>query len=221
MRSDDVPPVRYRIGRVLSRGCVRLAVGSRLEVEGAENVPAEGSLLVVCNHLSNLDPVVIGAEFPRTLYALAKREIYVNPPIAWFLAGCNCIPVERGGADRRALTRSLQVLRGGGRLLLFVEGTRSPDGRMREAEAGAGFLLRKSGATVLPTAVWGTEPPPEHPRRLRRSRIHLRFGRPVRLDVAGRDDRALAAEMAARIASLLPPTYRGVHAAAAAALGDG
>ncbi len=157
---------------------------------------------MACNHTSNLDPMVLGGYFPRTLFAMAKRELYFTPPVAWFLAGCNCIPVDRGGADRRAVSRALDVLRRGGRLLIFIEGTRSRDGAMQRAEAGVGFLARRSGAPVLPVSL-STDDAPRG--LLRRREIVLRYGVPFALDLDGRrDDPAIADEIAARVAALLP-----------------
>ena len=209
VRDDDRKPVRYRIAALLSRLYLRLLSRRRLLIIGEDNIPQDGPLLVACNHTSNLDPMVIGGFFPLTLFAMAKRELYFTPAVAWFLAGCNCIPVDRGGADRRAVTRALDVLRRRGRLLIFVEGTRSRDGSMQRAEAGVGFLARRSGATVLPVALSTDD---RSRGLLRRRDIVLRYGEPFDLDLAGRrDDPAIADEIATRIAALLPAARRGVY----------
>jgi 1-acyl-sn-glycerol-3-phosphate acyltransferase len=209
VRDDDRRPVRYRTASLLSRLYLRFLSRRHLRIVGEDNIPDQGPLLVACNHTSNLDPMVIGGYFPRTLFAMAKRELYFTPVVAWFLAGCNCIPVDRGAADRRAVTRALDVLRRRGRLLIFVEGTRSRDGSMQRAEAGIGFLARRSGATVLPVALstdggglgW-----------LRRREMVVRYGEPFDLELTGRrDDPAIADEIAARIAALLPASRRGVY----------
>jgi 1-acyl-sn-glycerol-3-phosphate acyltransferase len=214
VRDDDRRPLRYRIASLLSRIYLRLLSRRRLRIVGESNIPADGPLLVACNHTSNLDPMVLGGYFPRTLFAMAKREMYFARPVAWFLAGCNCIPVDRGGADRRAVTRALDVLRRKGRLLIFVEGTRSRDGAMHRAEAGIGFLARRSGATVLPVAVSTTDTVGAPGRALlRRQEIVLRYGVPFDLELSGRrDDPIIADEIAARIAALLPAARRGVYA---------
>jgi 1-acyl-sn-glycerol-3-phosphate acyltransferase len=179
--------------------------------------PAEGPLLVVSNHLSNIDPWIFGGFGPGVLYCMSKRELFNNPIIAWVLAGCNCFPIDRGSADRRALRIALDVLSRRGRLLIFLEGTRSANPGMRRAEAGVGFLARRSGASILPVGISGTEAalPRGHkfPRRVPiRMKIGPVFQLPERVPGERRDDQAVADLIGSRIAELLPPSYRGVYA---------
>jgi 1-acyl-sn-glycerol-3-phosphate acyltransferase len=212
VRDDDRRPARYWIAASLGREYLRLLAWRRVRIEGENHVPEGGPLLVASNHTSNRDPLVLGAYFPHTLFAMGKREMYANRLFAWFLAGCNCIPVDRGGADRRAVSRALDVLRKDRRLLIFVEGTRSRDGAMHRAEAGVGFLARKSGAPILPVAISGTD---GHGRRrgiLRRREIVLSYGEPFVADLtAPGGASAIADQIAERIAVLLPPSRRGVY----------
>jgi len=216
VRDDDRPPIRYQIAVTLSRLYLRLLARRRLRIEGAANVPAEGPLLLACNHTSNLDPMLLGGYFPRTLFAMAKREMYFARPVAWFLAGVNCIPVDRGTADRRAVTLALEVLRRRGRLLIFVEGTRSRDGTMHRTEVGIAFLARRSGAAVLPVAICHSNDRSDTLDRRRRRQIVMRYGTPFRVEVTDRrDHRAIADEIGERIAALLPAERRGVYGGAA------
>jgi len=220
VRDDDRRPWRYRVVAATARLCFRTVYQWKLlSFEGLENIPeGPGPLIVACNHLSNLDPTLMGGFFPRTLFAMAKKELFPNPLVAWMWAGCNTFPVDRGAADRRALRIAIDVLRGGHRLLLFIEGTRSTDGAMKRAEPGVGFLLRRASALgspvpVLPVAVWGTE------RALVRGKffpqrvpLHVRYGEVFTPELGvARDDQALADQVASRVAALLPPEYRGVY----------
>jgi 1-acyl-sn-glycerol-3-phosphate acyltransferase len=223
VRDDDRRPWRYHVVAAVVRLCFRLIYQRRLlDFQGTENIPGgPGPLIVASNHLSNLDPLLMGGFFPRTLFAMAKKELFPNRAAAWMWGGCNTFPIDRGTADRRALRTAIDVLRRGGRLLLFVEGTRATSPGMKRAEPGAGFLIRRASADgqevrVLPVGVWGTERALVKGRFLpQRVPLHVRYG-PVFTTRAGetRDDQALADQVAARVAALLPVEYRGVYAAA-------
>ncbi|MBV9099462.1 MAG: 1-acyl-sn-glycerol-3-phosphate acyltransferase [Candidatus Dormibacteraeota bacterium] len=214
VRNDGHRPWRYRVVSFLSRAVLRAWFGAGLQVRGMENVPLDGPMLMVCNHLSNVDAFLFGGYAPGTMFCMAKRELYSNPATAWILGGCNCYPVDRGAPDRWALRTTLDILARRGRVLIFVEGTRAASPGMKRAEAGIGFLARRSGARLLPVAVWGTERALRRGAHLpRRVPVTVQFGEAFELaPPSGRaDDRAIADEVAARIAALLPPAYRGVY----------
>src|SRR3989442_8830800 len=156
VRSDERRPWRYRIVSLLSRIALRLLFGRGLGFEGEAAFPRRGPLLVVSNHLSNIDPFIFGGFAPGTMFCMAKREIYANRFVAWVMGGCNCFPVDRGAPDRWALRTTLNLLSAGGRVLIFVEGTRASGPGMKQAEPGIGFMARRSGAPGCPVAVWGT-----------------------------------------------------------------
>jgi 1-acyl-sn-glycerol-3-phosphate acyltransferase len=217
VRDDGVRSRRYRVVSLICRASLRGFFGRGLQLDPMSGFPAEGPLLVVSNHLSNIDPWIFGGFGPGVLYCMSKRELFDNPIIGWILAGCNCFPIDRGTADRRALRIALDVLARRGRLLIFLEGTRSATPGMRRAEAGVGFLARRSGATILPVGVWGTEAAlPRGHKFPRRVPIRLKFGPvfqlPERVPGERRDDQAVADLIGSRIAELLPPQYRGVYA---------
>lgn len=215
MRDDGERPNRYRIVSLTSRGVLRALFGSELDVGAMARIPRHGPLLVASNHLSNIDPFIFGGFSPGALFCMAKRELYANPAVAWWLAGCNCFPVDRGTPDRWALRTSLSILGSGGRLLLFIEGTRAAAPGMKRAEAGVGFLARRSGVPVLPVGLWGTEQALRRGRRLpRRVPVSFAVGEPFTPAAAsGRGaDQAVADEIGRRVAELLPPAYRGAYA---------
>jgi 1-acyl-sn-glycerol-3-phosphate acyltransferase len=215
VRKDGRRPWRYRIVSLLSRVALRLWFGRQLRFEGQEHLPLTGPLLVVSNHLSNIDPFIFGGFGPGTMFCMSKRELFTNRVVAWILGGCNCYPVDRGAADRWALRTSLNLLADRGRLLVFVEGTRATKPGMKRVEAGIGFLARRSKARLVPVAVWGTDKALARGRRLpRRVPVTVRYGRPFEATApaAGRpDDQEMADQIARRIAELLPEEYRGAY----------
>lgn len=196
---------------ILTRAVLRLTV-KLVAAEGARpenlgNVPREGPLLICSNHVSNFDPLVYAAVIPRVLHALTKADLYRNPVLRAFLLRCNCIPVRRGAADRRAIRSALQVLASGGALLLFPEGHRAPPEGMLPFEPGAGYLALRSGAMVLPCAIWGTEAVlPKGKLVPRRGAIRVRLGEPFR--PTGTDSAVASRAIEAQVAGLLPPEYQ-------------
>ena len=207
--------MRYHFVSAGSRAGLRALFGRQLDVSSLLRMPTQGPLLVACNHLSNIDPFIFGGYAPGTMFCMAKKELFKNPVQAWVLGGCNCFPVDRGAPDRWALRTSLDILRNDGRLLLFVEGTRAAKPGMKRAEAGVGFLARRSGVPVLPIAVWGSEGALQRDRRIpRRVPVTLKVGAPFTPEVpSGRGADAVVADaIGRRIAELLPPDYRGYYA---------
>ncbi len=216
VRDDGRRSLRYHSVSTLSRVVLRCWFGAQLRFEGVDNIPAEGPLLVVSNHLSNIDPFLFGAYAPGAMFCMAKSELFRNRVMSWMLAGCNCFPVDRGTADRWALRTSLRILALSGRLVIFLEGTRSASAGMKRAEAGVGFLARRSRARVLPVAIWGTERALPRGRRLpRRVSVTVRYGDAFLPDPAppgASSDQALADQIGRSIAALLPRGYRGEYA---------
>ena len=123
----------------------------RMRVRGKEHVPATGPVLVVCNHVSQWDPPTLGlAARPRKSYYMAKLELFRIPAYNYVIWRLGAFPVERGGADRRALRLARDLLRRGDVLLMFPEGTRNPEGRLRPGLPGAGSLGLEPGSPSCP-----------------------------------------------------------------------
>lgn len=209
--------MKFRIARALIRLVFRLV--AHIEVEGSENVPRSGGLIAVTNHIGRLDPglayVLIDRDDIIMLVAEKYRETAIFRWLTWAIDG---IWVDRFNADFNAVRACLRRLKRGGMMVIAPEGTRSPTGSLIPARSGAGYLAMKSGAPILPAAVIGTEDAvvKARLRRLRRIKIHVRFGEPFHLRplVAAERDRALEAyddEIMCRIAALLPPDRRGVY----------
>ncbi len=128
----------------------------RLEVRGRENIPPEGPLVIASNHLSLLDPPVIGTAATRKIYCMAKEELFV-PVFGDICKALGAFPVKRGGVDRAALKHAMDILRRHEVLAIFPEGTRSKTGALGKAEPGALLLAVKGGASVVPARVSGTD----------------------------------------------------------------
>lgn len=151
----------------------------RCRVTGQENIPQQGGVLIAANHLSLWDPPFIGTFMNRPVHFMAKEELFKNPLFSWVIKQLYAFPVRRGAADRNAIRTAIQLLESGQCLGLFPEGTRSKNGILGPAELGAAMIALKAGATVVPTAIIGTN------QFLRGSlfpRFELRFGKPLYLD---------------------------------------
>jgi 1-acyl-sn-glycerol-3-phosphate acyltransferase len=192
-----------------------LMIASSRDIQGRENVPRKGALIVASNHLSNGDPLVLTVAIPRRIAWMTKAEWFKTPIIGPLLRLGGMIPVRRFEADLQALRRAQSLLRDGGALAMFPEGTRGGDKGLRAGEPGTALIALRTNTQIVPIAIWGTEHV-KLPRDIfRRTRVHIRFGLPFRLEAPKRitrDDVARGTETIMReIAALLPERYRGVY----------
>jgi 1-acyl-sn-glycerol-3-phosphate acyltransferase len=158
----------------------------RFRYTGRANVPASGPLLVVSNHQSHLDPVLIGVACPRQVGALARSSLFFGP-FGWLIRSFGAVPVERGGGALAGLKAILTVLRAGEGIIVFPEGTRTYDGKLQPFQPGFCALARRSGATIVPTAIDGAFA--ALPRGAILPRLHeisLAFGPPITPDQVAR-----------------------------------
>ncbi|MCA1189753.1 MULTISPECIES: 1-acyl-sn-glycerol-3-phosphate acyltransferase [Saccharopolyspora] len=170
----------HRFGRWIGRTFVRLPY--RTHVHHLDRVPRTGPLVLVANHSSLIDGPLLFGMLPREAVFLVKHEMFKGP-LGWFLRRIGQIPVRRGEPDRTPLLAAVRVLRAGGLVAVFPEGTRSGGGDVANAEHGAAWLARTSGARMLPVACRGTRRPEGRGRRLL-PRVDVLFGEPVTLPVA-------------------------------------
>ncbi len=199
-----------------------LPLQMRLRVVGAERCPRTGPLIIVANHLGLLDPAPIAVAVRRPMRILAKSEVFGWPLVGGMARWARIVPVRRGASDREALRRLEAVLAQGGCILLQPEGTYAkpphPAGLL-PFKTGAAFLAARSGATVLPIALTGSERvwhPARGWRPWHRPRVTVTFGEPYRPQIpTGLSTKvgyqAVADEMGQRIAALLPEDYRGAY----------
>lgn len=144
----------YRMGWLSFR--LIFATYFRWRVVGAKNVPATGPVILASNHASFIDPPLIGAGLSRDINYLARESLFRQPFLSWALPRVNVVPVDRDGAGAKGLKQILDRLLGGAAIILFPEGTRSPDGSLLPARAGIGLTVIKSNAPVVPVRVFGT-----------------------------------------------------------------
>ncbi len=150
----------------------------RLRINGTENTPPTGPLVVVVNHSTFAEgPLVLGA-LPRGTVFLIKRELFVGP-IGWILRRMGQLALNRDAPDRAPLMEAQRILRAGGVIGIFPEGHRG-EGQMTNAENGAAWLATSTGATVLPLACRGTYRAPGRRRRFR-PRVDILVGKPLTL----------------------------------------
>ena len=148
-----------------------------VQVSGAERVPATGPLVVAANHRSYLDPPLLGAWFPRTVHFMAKRELFSMPVLSWAIRNVHAFPVERDSADLGSIRRALRILKDGGVVGIFPEGTRNIAGDAK-ARGGAVLLAALAQCPIVPVALVGTQ---RAASRLRASKVEVRIGEPVML----------------------------------------
>lgn len=174
----------------------------RLEVEGQENIPKDGPFVLCCNHISLLDPPVVGAACTRKLHWMAKEELFV-PVLGTIYKWLGAFPVKRGTADRTAITHGINILKNKEVLAIFPEGTRSKTGALGKAAPGALMMAGRVKATILPTCVIGTD--------VKRQgklwpKVKVKFGKPITFpkdELVGKDLlNRLSNEMMASIAEL-------------------
>lgn len=127
-----------------------------LKIEGIENIPPNGSFIIAANHVSYLDPPVVGISFRRQVFFMAKVELFNIPILSQAIRGLGAFPVVRETADRKAIKHALSLLKAGKIVGIFPEGGRSASGQLREGELGMALLVKQANVPVVPCALIGT-----------------------------------------------------------------
>lgn len=168
----------YRLGWLGFRGLFTLVLPTRFR--HAERVPLQGPVILASNHASFLDPPLVGAGLSRMVNYLARDTLFDVPLLRSLLRSWKVVPVDREGGGGAGLKAILARLLEGGVILLFPEGTRSPDGSLRPAKSGIGLTVIKSAAPVVPVRVFGTfEAYGRHARWPRPRRLTVVYGQPM------------------------------------------
>jgi len=151
------------------------------EVVGSENLITEGPALIAANHLSYLDPPLIGSVLGRDIFYLARKTLFDAPLLGWLLPRLNVIPVDRDGADMTAIKVVIRMVKQGNATIIFPEGTRSMDGNIQPARAGLGLIIAKTMAPVVPIRIIGSyEAWPKGAKLPRSSKVRIVIGKPIR-----------------------------------------
>jgi 1-acyl-sn-glycerol-3-phosphate acyltransferase len=147
--------VLYWLGRAIFR--VLFWFFGRWTIKGAENVPQTGGVILAPNHVSLADPPAVASAIQRPTWFMAKVELFEVPVLGWLIRRTRAYPVKRGKGDRKALRQTLGLLEQGEVVMIFPEGERSRDGKLREPELGFAFFALEAEVPVIPVAVLGTD----------------------------------------------------------------
>ncbi len=155
-----------------------------IEVSGKKHIPKKGGFILVSNHVSYLDPVLLGVVCPRRLNYMAKQELF---RVGWFsklLSRISVFPVKRNTADLSALKEALRRLKNGEGLVVFPEGSRSSINRgSLKPQPGIGFLATKAEVPIIPSFIKGTDLAlPKGAKFIRPNRINVYFGEQIHIE---------------------------------------
>lgn len=157
---------------------------AKVNVSGLEHVPTSGPTLLCMNHIATVDPVIItGVVNNRFVVPISKVENFKIPLIGFIARAWGAIPVHREQIDRKALKNTIDLLKAEQPVLIAPEGTREP--AIKQVKEGFVYVALKTGATVVPVGLEGTQRVGKDLLRLRRTPIEVRFGRPFRFRVEG------------------------------------
>ncbi len=169
----------YYFGAWLARTLCRLMGGYR--VTGREHIPPRGGAIICSNHVSFLDPPVLGAGFtPRRTYFMAKQELFAIPVLGSLIRTVYAFPVDRGTTDREAIRHGIELLEAGELLVVFPEGGRSPDGAIQPGNIGPALMATRAGVPIVPAALKETDKiMPRGKGGLHRGRVQVDYGPPI------------------------------------------
>ena len=165
-----------------SQRCLGAALGGlcKLEAHGNEHVPRTGGALLLSNHVSYLDPFIVGTTARREFYFMARDNSLRMPLLGKVLALHNAYPVKRGTADRRALKHTISLLKDGHAVLIFPEGTRSKDGNLGKARDGVSFIIHNADVPAIPVYLAGANHlMPRWSKWIRPAKLSTHFGPPI------------------------------------------
>jgi 1-acyl-sn-glycerol-3-phosphate acyltransferase len=153
-----------------------------LKVYGRENVPKTGGVLLLPNHQSYLDPVLVGVYLRRPMSYLARHGLFENPRFAWLIRRLRAFPVRQGAGDIGAVKEMVRRLKEGHAISMWPEGSRTADGKIGPIEPGAALVIRRAGVPAVPVAIDGSfEAWPKWQKMFRPHPIRVMYGPPMNL----------------------------------------
>ncbi len=205
----------YYVARLAVR--ILLYLLTRWQVRGRENIPGQGPLLVVANHLNLADPPLVSVSLGRKVIFMAKEELFRSRLSGYFVSNFGAFPVHRGQLDRKALRQAQSVLTQGLALVMFPEATRSNSAQLQPAFPGSALIALRSGAPILPVGITGTERIKGIAWLVSRPKITVNIGLPFHLPpVSQKLTKTELVELTnfimGHIAELLPTEYQGNYA---------
>jgi len=189
------------------------------KVEGRDNIPSTGPLILIANHVNLSDPFFLMFSFPRCINFMAKEELFRSPFLRPWLRWAGSVSISRRGkvSDKQKMLRSSRdVLENGLILGMFPEGGRSRDGKLRKGKPGSAVIASKTNVPILPVGIVGTGKIKGISWLWKRPGIVVNIGKPFKLPPTnGRMSKSqmqlLTAQLMKEIAALLPPEYQGVY----------
>ena len=152
----------------------------RLEIKGRNNIPKAGGFILASNHVSYLDPIILGIACPRELNFMARHDLFTIPFLGTLLRNVRAFPLRRNFADVTSIKQALRRLRQAGGLVLFPTGTRFSEGKDNNVQPGIGLMTAKSGVPVVPAFINGTHKAlNRYARFIKPHKIRVYFGRPI------------------------------------------
>ncbi len=205
-----------RIGNILIKGLMHIAC--KLDIKELEKVPQKGPMIIIANHISFMEaPILYLFMRPRRTIALGKAELWDSVVTRTLMNWWECIPVRRGEIDMKSIKECFSVLEKGDFLCIAPEGTRSSKGTLNQGQAGTSFIAIKQLVPMLPVVHIGLENFSKNIKRLKRTPVKIRVGKPFTLILEKKrfnsDERQeITDEIMRRIAVLLPKVNQGYYA---------
>jgi 1-acyl-sn-glycerol-3-phosphate acyltransferase len=190
----------YRVFRSLV--CSFTQVFTRLHVDGRDRLPPTGAYVLAPVHRSYVDTPIVACVTSRRIRFMGKKEMWKYPALGWLFSALGAFPVNRGTADREALSRCITVLEGGEPLVLFPEGERKDGPRIHPLFDGAAFVAARAGVPIVPVGIGGSaRVMPRHAKMIRPRKVHVVIGEPIIVEVgaSGRAPRRAITDASERL----------------------